>query len=217
MHIIEETGHMGFAGVAVIALLSGAAGGCGNGSGGSPAPVHNASGAHDASAGDASGSGSGGGSSSGTDGGPRSDGGSSGSDGAPGGDGGMSDGSGSGGDGDNGCSASTPVALTALNSGCSVGIGSMPESNSNTQTICVPAGAVTVKATPASSAFAIGADPWFGVDQNAGGAAPGTDKGAGATETTTATVTVSTGDHCVSVCCGNAPGGTGCPATNPCP
>jgi hypothetical protein len=125
----------------------------------------------------------------------------------------MPDESGSGDDSGNGCSAGTPVALTALNSGCSVGIGSTPESNSNTQTICVAAGAVTIKATPASSAFAIGADPWFGVDQNAGGAAPGTDKGAGAT----ATVTVSSGDRCVSVCCGSAPGGTGCPTTNPCP
>ena len=217
MHIIEATGSIGFAGIAAIALLTGAGGGCASSSGsGSPATVHDANGPHDAS----SDSRSDGGSSSGTDGSSGSDGGSSsGSDGAPGDDSGMTDqgASSSGGDGNNGCSASTPVALTVLNSGCSVGVGSTPESNSNTQTICVAAGPVTIKATPASTAFAIGADPWFGVDQNAGGAAPGTDTGAGATETTTATVTVSSGNHCVSVCCGSASGGANCPTVNPCP
>ena len=217
MHIIEATGSLGFAGIAVIALLTGAGGGCASSSGGgSPATVHDA-GPHDASSdsrSDGSSSGTDGSSSSGSDGGS-----SSGSDGAPGDDSGMTDqgGSSSGGDGNNGCSASTPVALTVLNSGCSVGVGSTAESNSNTQTICFAAGPVTIKATPASSAFAIGADPWFGVDQNAGGAAPGTDTGTGATETTTAIITVSSGDRCVSVCCGNAPGGTNCPTVNPCP
>jgi hypothetical protein len=163
---------------------------------------------HDGGSGDASSGHDGGSGEGGADGG-------SGRDGGSGDDGGIDEGG--TGDSGNGCSASTPVALTALNSGCSVAVATSPESNSNTQTICVAAGAIIVKATPASSAFAIGADPWFGVDQNGGGAAPGTDHGTGATETTTATVTVSSGDHCVSVCCGTAPGGTGCPTTNPCP
>jgi len=62
--------------------------------------------------------------------------------------------------------------------------------------------------------------PWFGVDQNDGGAAQGTDVGSGVTETTTATVTIkSTGTtQCVSVCCqfpNNTP--VACPTTNPCP
>ena len=220
MRIIEKTGTIGLAGIAVIALLGGAAGGCGSssGGGGATAVVHDATGGHDAS----SISDGGGGSSSGSDSGAssRSDGGSgSGSGDGPGDDSGTTDasGSGSGDDGGNGCSPSNPVALTALNSGCSVSVGSTPASNSNTQTICVAAGPVTVEATPASSAFAIGAQPWFGVDQNGGGAASGTDKGTGAIETTTATVTVSTGSRCVSVCCGMAPGGTSCPTTDPCP
>ena len=100
---------------------------------------------------------------------------------------------------------------------CSVSVGTTAASNSASQTICVAAGPVTVKATPASNLFAIGTNPWFGVDQNDGGAAPGTDMGTGATETTTATVTVSSGSKCVSVCCGDAPTGTNCPTTDPCP
>jgi hypothetical protein len=75
----------------------------------------------------------------------------------------------------------------------------------------------TIVAKPASASFQIGTNPWFGVAQNDGGAAPGVDVGSGVTETTTATVVV-TGNHCVSVCCqepSNSP--TPCPATNPCP
>jgi hypothetical protein len=69
-------------------------------------------------------------------------------------------------------------------------------------------------AKPASALFDIGADPWFGVDQNDGGAAAGTDMGSGLTETSTVTVTAGA-NHCVSVCC-EEPGGLPCPTTNPC-
>ena len=101
---------------------------------------------------------------------------------------------------------------------CSVTINGGAASTGASVTAQVASGSTaTIVATPASSAFEIGADPWFGVAQNDGGAAAGTDVGSGTTETTTATVVVS-GNQCVSVCCeepGNAP--TPCPTTNPCP
>jgi hypothetical protein len=102
---------------------------------------------------------------------------------------------------------------------CSVAINGGPPSMNATVTAAVaPGSTATIVATPASSSFQIGSDPWFGVDQNDGAAAPGNDVGTGATESTTATVTIAeTGAQCVSVCCqepGNAP--LPCPATNPC-
>jgi hypothetical protein len=87
-----------------------------------------------------------------------------------------------------------------------------------TITASVPVGSTaTIVATSNGTSFRIGADPWFGVTQNDGGAAPGVDTGEGSTEITTATVVV-TGNQCVSVCCeepGNSP--IPCPTTNPCP
>jgi hypothetical protein len=111
------------------------------------------------------------------------------------------------------------VTLTVLNfkSWCSVAINGGAASTAATiTTSVVPGGKATIVATPASSKFVIGKDPWFGVTQNDGGAAPGTDKGTGTTETTTATV-VPAGTTCVSVCCGDAPAGTNCPTMDPCP
>lgn len=112
------------------------------------------------------------------------------------------------------------VTLTVLNflNWCSVTINGGTASTAASVTADVAAGSTaTIVVTPASSSFQIGADPWFGVTEDAGGAAAGTDTGTGATETSTATVVVS-GTQCVSVCCqlpGNAP--TPCPTTNPCP
>jgi hypothetical protein len=112
------------------------------------------------------------------------------------------------------------VTLTVLNflNWCSVTINGGTASTAASVTADVAVGSTaTIVAMPASSAFQIGADPWFGVTENAGGAAAGTDTGSGATETSTATVVVS-GTQCVSVCCqlpGNGP--TPCPTTNPCP
>ena len=114
---------------------------------------------------------------------------------------------------------SSEVTLTVLNflSWCSVTINGGAASTGATVTASVAQGSTaTIVATPASSAFTIGADPWFGVTQNGGAAAPGTDKGTGATETSTATVVVA-GNQCVSVCCelpNNGP--PACPATDPC-
>ncbi len=109
--------------------------------------------------------------------------------------------------------------LTVLNylKWCSVTVNGGTASTAATITAPVTAGtSATIVATPKNANFAIGTDPWFGTDQNDGGAAPGTDVGSGTTETSTVTVLIS-GSRCVSVCCGDAPGGTNCPTTNPCP
>jgi len=112
------------------------------------------------------------------------------------------------------------VTLTVMNflSWCSVTINGGTASSGPSVTASVAAGSTaTIVATPASSMFQIGADPWLGVTQDNGGAAPGTDNGTGTSETTTATVVV-TGNQCVSVCCqlpGNGP--PPCPTANPCP
>ena len=113
--------------------------------------------------------------------------------------------------------------LTVMNflNWCSVAVNGGAPSTAATVTASVtPGSVVTIVATPASSSFEIGADPWFGVDQDDGGAATGTDVGSGTSETSTATVTFTGAGttQCVSVCCqepGNAP--TPCPTTNPCP
>ena len=131
-----------------------------------------------------------------------------------------------------GTPAPTPAPVTPASSGgttltvmnflnwCSVAINGGTASTGATVSASVPAGSMaTVVATPASDAFQIGTNPWFGVDQNDGGAAAGTDVGSGTNETSTAVVTIGTGaTQCVSVCCqepGNSP--LPCPATNPCP
>jgi hypothetical protein len=111
------------------------------------------------------------------------------------------------------------VTLTVLNykSWCSVTINGAAASTNAMLVASVVAGTTaTMVATPASTKFSIGTDPWFGVTQNDGGAAAGADQGLGSTETSTATVIVM-GEHCVSVCCGDAPNATNCPLTDPCP
>jgi len=112
--------------------------------------------------------------------------------------------------------------LTVMNflGWCSVTINGGAVSTAETIAASVTPGSVaTVVATPASSSFQIGADPWFGVDQNDGGAASGTDVGESTSETSKATVMIAgTGTtQCVAVCCqepGNSP--IPCPTTNPC-
>jgi len=112
------------------------------------------------------------------------------------------------------------VTLTVLNylAWCSVTInGGTASTLASIPASVAPGSTVTIVATPKSSSFIIGTDPWFGVTQNDGGAAAGTDNGSGSTETSTATVVV-TANHCVSVCCGDAPpSAPNCPTTNPCP
>ena len=119
-----------------------------------------------------------------------------------------------------GAGAGTLTVMNFLN-WCSVSINGGAASTDATVTASVTPGSVaTIVAAPASSAFQIGATPWFGVDQNDGGAAGGTDVGSGTTETSKATVTITdTGTaQCVAVCCqepGNSP--IPCPTTSPCP
>jgi hypothetical protein len=113
--------------------------------------------------------------------------------------------------------------LTVMNflNWCSIAINGGTASTDATVTASVTPGSVaTIVASPSSSSFQIGADPWFGVDQNDGGAASGSDVGNGTSETSKVTVTIAgTGTtHCVAVCCqepGNGP--VPCPTTNPCP
>jgi hypothetical protein len=112
--------------------------------------------------------------------------------------------------------------LTVMNffSWCSVSINGGAASTGATVTASVTPGSVaSIIAAPAGSGFQIGADPWFGVDENDGGAASGTDNGSGTSETSQATVTISASGEaqCVAVCCqepGNSP--VPCPTTNPC-
>jgi len=111
------------------------------------------------------------------------------------------------------------VTLTVKNylAWCTVTInGGTASSNATVTASVTPGSTATIVATPKNSSFVIGTDPWFGVTANDGGATTGTDTGEGSTETSTATVVVS-GNQCVSVCCGDAPAGTNCPTTNPCP
>jgi hypothetical protein len=121
-----------------------------------------------------------------------------------------------------GAPAPNPGTLTVKNflNWCSVEINGGTASTDATVTASVTAGSmVTIVATPADGSFEIGPDPWFGVDQNNGAAAAGTDVGNGASETSTAVVTTNHAGtpQCVSVCCqepGNGP--IPCPAMNPC-
>jgi hypothetical protein len=112
------------------------------------------------------------------------------------------------------------VTLTVLNfkNWCTVTINGGAASSAASLTAPVaPGSTATIVATPLDDSFVIGPDPWFGVTQNDGGAAPGVDNGSGTTETSTATVVV-TGNQCVSVCCqfpDNTP--VPCPVANPCP
>jgi hypothetical protein len=111
------------------------------------------------------------------------------------------------------------VTLTVLNflGWCTVSInGGAASAGPSLAASVAPGSTATLVAQPASMAFVIGADPWFGVSQNDGGAAPGTDNDASGTAATTTATVVVTGNQCVSVCCGDAPTGTGCPMTNPC-
>jgi len=84
----------------------------------------------------------------------------------------------------------TLIVMNFLN-WCSVEInGGSPSTGATVTASVTPGSMATVVATPASGSFQIGADPWFGVDQNDGGAAPGTDNGAGTGESSTAVVTI---------------------------
>ena len=97
--------------------------------------------------------------------------------------------------------------------------GGAPSSSMVLDNGVTPGSTVTIVATPNPNSLlgmaAIGADPWFGIPQNDGGAAPGTDDGGGATESTRASVIAPASKGagiCVSLCCL----ATHCPTANPC-
>jgi hypothetical protein len=70
---------------------------------------------------------------------------------------------------------------------CSVEINGGSASADATVTASIAASTVaTIVATPSSSSFQVGPDPWFGVDQNGGASAAGTDVGSGVSESSTA-------------------------------
>lgn len=116
----------------------------------------------------------------------------------------------------------SPGTLTVKNylNWCSVEInGGTASTDATVRASVAPGSMATIVATPANGSFEIGPNPWFGVNQNSGAAAPGTDVGSGTSETSTAVVTTDQAGtpQCVSVCCqepGNGP--IACPATNPC-
>jgi hypothetical protein len=120
-----------------------------------------------------------------------------------------------------GTSAGATLSVKNYLNWCSIAINGGATSTDATVTASVAPGSMaTIVAAPANSSFEIGPTPWFGVDQNGGGAAPGSDIGSGTSETSTAVVTIDQAGtpQCVSVCCqepGNGP--IPCPATNPCP
>jgi hypothetical protein len=107
--------------------------------------------------------------------------------------------------------------LTVLNfdGWCSVSIAGAKASTSPSQVACVPAGTVTLVASP-TTGFEIDGNLWHGTSGDKGMGDPGTDTGAGAGETSSATVLVSKSTACVSVCCPFTDG-SGCSSTNACP
>jgi hypothetical protein len=98
---------------------------------------------------------------------------------------------------------------------CSVSIAGEKPLTSATQVACVPVGTVTLAATP-TTGFEIDGNLWHGTAGDKGMGDPGTDTGAGAGETSSATVVVTGSTACVSVCCPFTDG-SGCPGTNACP
>jgi hypothetical protein len=119
------------------------------------------------------------------------------------------------------------VTLTVLNflNWCTVTINNdPPKTGATVITSVAPGSTATLVAiarpnlADGGSSFIIGPDPWFGTNENDGGAANGIDEDAGGKESTTAQVTIGAGPaQCVSVCCAKPDGGTPlCPTTNPC-
>jgi hypothetical protein len=119
------------------------------------------------------------------------------------------------------------VTLNVMNfeNWCSISInGSVSAPGTVVKAVLAAGSKATIVAMPkpladGGSNFIIGADPWFGTDENDGGAAPGVDNDSGVNETSTVQVTIGAGPtQCVQVCCqfpNNTP--VPCPTTNLCP
>jgi hypothetical protein len=107
---------------------------------------------------------------------------------------------------------------------CSISVNGTPLTPNQASTdVCVTASStVSLVASPASSSFELGPDPWHGTsgDVDAGGD-PGTvidgGRDSGGNGADMATITVGAGGTaCVWACCPFT-GGTNCPTTNQCP
>lgn len=103
------------------------------------------------------------------------------------------------------------TALTVKNylNWCSVTVGNGTATTGATQTVDVTPGAITLKASPASSSFEIAGNMWHHTDADTGSGETGTVTGSGTTAVSTATVTVGATAKCVWVCCPFT-NGTGC-------
>src|SRR5205823_167113 len=102
-------------------------------------------------------------------------------------------------------SGSGSAALTVKNylSWCSVTVGTGTASTGGTQSMPITtSGAITLKASPASSSFEVGGMMWHHTDGDGGNTGEtGTVTGTGTTAVSTATVTVTAGTaKCVWVC-----------------
>jgi hypothetical protein len=92
-----------------------------------------------------------------------------------------------------------------------------PGSTSST-TVCVPPGTTDLVASPISTTFELGPDPWHDTSGDHGSGDPGTqaDVDGGVHATSSTTVVTTTGSACVWACCPFTDG-TGCTTTNQCP
>jgi hypothetical protein len=95
---------------------------------------------------------------------------------------------------------STELTVINYHSWCTVTVATGSPSTAATQTICAPAGTVSLTAMP-NSGFELGTDPWHDTDTT-------TQSGGVATETVTGV-----GAACVWACCE----GVGTPPSRPCP
>ena len=111
------------------------------------------------------------------------------------------------------------LAIKNFESQCAIAINSGPaELGANLALILNAAGpnTITLTASPAGNAFALGPAPWHRTDGDTGSGEAGTIAGTGTTETSSTTITIANNSSaCVWVCCPLADG-TGCPATDQC-
>jgi hypothetical protein len=100
------------------------------------------------------------------------------------------------------------VAVTLFNfdSWCTLTANGTAVTSSPQIVYVAPNSTVTLIATPLSSSFEIGPDPWQFSD---GGAAQGATSGSGATETSTLSFSIGSSPQCIQVCCPFSSGG-GC-------
>ena len=118
------------------------------------------------------------------------------------------------------------VSLTVKNylTWCTLSVNGQTLVNDNgpgstsSSTTCVPPGTIDLVASPISTAFELGPDPWHDTSGDHGSGDPGTqaDLDGGVHATSSTTVVATSGSACVWACCPFTDG-TGCSAGNQCP